>query len=105
MPSINKHYNRTTTGTNDPVAAPGGLPFARYGVQLKGVGAAATSWTLTVEGSNDNANWTILSTHNATDGSTVFAVDKPCLYVRSNLSAVSLAPATAVDIYLTATTY
>src|SRR3954466_12488199 len=98
MPSIAKNYTRTVTGTDDPIAAPGGLPFARYGVQVKGVGGVTTSWTLTVEGSNDQANWTILATHNASDGSTVFAVDKPCLYVRSNLSAVTLGPASAVKI-------
>jgi hypothetical protein len=105
MPSINKHYNATTTGAQGSLAGPGGLPLARYSVQLKGVGAAPTSWTLLVEGSNDNANWTTLATHNTGDGSTVFAVDKPVLYARVNLSALSLGSATSVDIYFAANTY
>jgi hypothetical protein len=104
MPSVVQHYNRTTTGTQGPIAAPGGLPFARYSVQVKGVGAVPTSFTCAVEGSNDNANWTSLATTSA-DGSTVFAVDKIVLFVRTNLSALVLGSATSVDIYLTASTY
>jgi hypothetical protein len=99
MPSIVKHYNRTTSGAEAGVAAPGGVPFNNYSVQLKGVAAAPTSYTLTLEGSNDNANWTTLATQTP-DGTTVFAVDKPCLYMRANLSALSLGSATSVDIYI-----
>jgi hypothetical protein len=79
------------------------VPFANYSIQVKGVGAAPTSWTAVLQGSLDSTNWSTLITHSATDGSTQFTADKPCTFVRLNLSALSLGSATAVDIYIAAT--
>jgi hypothetical protein len=102
MAAVTKNYTGlTTTGTFPPVGAPG-VPFEKYSIQAKGVGAAPTSWTAVLEGSLDSTNWTALITHNASDGSTSFAVDKPCNFVRLNLSALSLGSATAINIYLAA---
>src|SRR5262249_49281544 len=79
--------------------APGGGPFATYGVQVKGVGAVPTSWTVTLDGSLDGVNWTTLITHNASDGSTQWEVTgKPCLAYRVNVSAVTLGSASALAI-------
>jgi hypothetical protein len=108
MPSQARHFNMTTTGIQGPFSAPGGLPFARFNLQLKGVGAAPTSWTVAIEGSHDRQNWTSLLSHASgvqSDGATVFVVDKPVLHYRINLSALVLGSATAVDVYAVANTY
>src|ERR1043165_1977149 len=102
MAAVIKRYpTNTTTGAKEAVAMPG--PVHKYEVQLKGVGAAPTSWTLTLEGSLDGVNFSTLITHNAGDGSTQWTTEKPCLYVRANLSALSLGSATSVDISFVAT--
>jgi hypothetical protein len=85
-----------------PVWAGGGGFFNRYAIQVKGEGAAATTWSVTLEGSLDGKNWTTLATHSATDGSTVFAIDKPCLAVRATVGTLTLGSATAIDVYLLA---
>lgn len=104
MSAINKDYKGlNTTGTFPPCGAPGGVPFNNYAIQVKGVGAAPTSWTAVLEGSLDSANWTTLISHTTPDGSTQWAVDKPVTAVRLNLSALSLGSATAVDVYIAAT--
>lgn len=101
--ALSKTYNVTTTGTQLPAGAPGGAPFATYAIQVKGVGAAATSWTAALEGSLDSTNWTTLITHNATDGSTSWeTTGKPCLSVRLNVSALSLGSATSIAVTVVA---
>lgn len=87
----------TATGQSKAIPLP--EPFARsFAIQVKGVGGTPTSWTVALEGSLDGANWTTLGTHNAVDGSTVWAVDKPVTFVRINVSALTLAPATAINV-------
>lgn len=74
-----------------------------YSLQVKGTGAAASSWTAVLQGSNDGANWTTIISHAATDGSTQFPADatpRPYRYLRINCSALSLGSAT--DIVVTA---
>lgn len=77
---------------------PGGKLLSKHAVQVKGVGAAATSWSVTLEGSLDDTNWTVLATHAATDGAIVSVVDKPVLHVRVNVGALTLTPATSVVV-------
>jgi hypothetical protein len=100
MPAVSKNYlGLTTTGTFPPIGAPG-VPFFQYTVQTKGVGAAPTSWTAILEGSMDSTNWTTLISHTTPDGSTQWAVDKPCNFVRLNLSTLVLGSATAINVYV-----
>lgn len=93
----------TTTGVvGASLGAPGGAPFATYAVQVKGTGGAPTSWIVLLEGSLDNANWTTIITHNATDGSTsTDSTGKPFLFVRTNVTALTLG-GSATDIKITA---
>lgn len=92
-----------TTGTQTVLPAPGGGPFATYAISVKGVAAAATSWTAVLEGSLDGLNWTAVLTHNATDGSTAWeTTGKPCLFVRLNVTALSLGSATSVGVIVVA---
>jgi hypothetical protein len=103
MAAITKPYTGlTATGTFPPVGAPGSVPFSRYAIQVKGVGAAATSWTAILEGSLDSVNWTTLISHTTPDGATQWAVDKHCTFMRLNLSTLVLGSATAVNVYITA---
>lgn len=93
----------TTTGVAFTVPSPGNTPFATYAIQVKGVGGTPTSWSVTLEGSLDNTNWTIITTHNSTDGSTVWdTAGKPNLFVRANVGAVTLGPASALRITIVA---
>jgi hypothetical protein len=76
--------------------------FAMYGLQVKGTGAAPTSWSVTLDGSLDRVNWTTLITHangaNA-DGATVWdTAGKPCLFYRVNVASLTLGSATDVKI-------
>lgn len=81
------------------IGAPGGAPFATYALQVKGVGGTLTSWSVTLEGSLDNTNWTVLITHAATDGSTSYeTTGKPNMFVRTNVGALSLGTATSINV-------
>jgi hypothetical protein len=86
-----------TGQVNASIGAPGGGPFATYALQVKGVGGTPTSWSVTLDGSLDNTNWTTLITHTTTDGSTSYeTTGKPNLFVRVNVGAVTLGPASAL---------
>lgn len=78
--------------------AAAGKLLSKHAIQLKGVGAAPSSWSVTLEGSLDDTNWTVLATHSSTDGSTVVVVDKPVLHVRVNVGSLTLGSATAITV-------
>lgn len=100
---IKTYAGITTTGAQAVISAPGGAPFATYAISLKGTGAGPTSWTLNLEGSLDGVNWTTICTHNATDGSTVWDTNgKAAMFVRPNVSALSLGSATDVVVIVVA---
>lgn len=76
-------------------------PLGRFGLQVKGTGAVPTSWTVILEGSLDNVNFTAILTHTNTtdtDGSAKWtgAQHAPCLYFRARCSAVVLGSATNI---------
>lgn len=99
-----KTYSATTTGALEKLSAPGAAPFATYAFSVKGVGGAATSWTVLLEGSLDGVNWSTIATHNATDGSIVWETSgKAAMHVRPNVSALSLGgSATAIAVTVVA---
>lgn len=90
----------TTTGALDTLSAPADEVFAKFAIQIKGTGGVPTSWSVTLEGSLDGVNWTTLATHNANDGSLVQAVDKPCTHFRGNVGAVTLGPASDINVLI-----
>jgi hypothetical protein len=97
--AIVQRYTATTTGPQAPFSAPGGAPFATYAIQVKGTGAAPSSWSVTLEGSFDRVNWSTLITHNAGDGSTQWeTTGKPCGHVRANVGALTLGSATNIVV-------
>jgi hypothetical protein len=92
----------TTTGVQPQMLSAQGTPFNIYSVQVKGVAAAPTSWSVTLEGSNNGVDFTVLITHTTPDGSTQFAVDKPCVFIRVNVGALSLGSATSIGVFVAA---
>jgi hypothetical protein len=75
-------------------------PMGSWSIQVKGTGAAPTSWNVVLEGSLNGVNFTIIATHSATDGSTVFsgAPKFPVLFVRSRVTALTLGTATNIVV-------
>lgn len=73
-----------------------------YGVQVKGTGAAATSWTVNLQASLDGTNYATILTHTNTvdsDGAIAWiSTPAPALYFKSNVSAVTLGSATNIVV-------
>lgn len=95
--------NATTTGVVIDASQKGdGVfplpePYARtFALAVTGVGGTPTSFSVNLEGSLDGTNFTNLVTASA-NGTMVWAVDKPCNFLRVNVTALSLAPATSIN--------
>jgi hypothetical protein len=92
----------TFTGAGNGVTISATVAIVRsFGLQVKGTGAAPTTWTVVLEGSLNGVQWTTILTHtNGTnvDGATVWsnAVITPCLYFRSRCVAVTLGSASNI---------
>lgn len=89
-----------TTGALKAVALPAGC--RTFGVQVSIPSGAITSWSVTLEGSLDNVNWTVLGTHSSTIGSTIAVVDKPVTFVRVNVGSLTLNTAPSISVYAVA---
>lgn len=93
-----------TTAANGTTVDVSTRPCRRFGLQVKGTGAAATAWNVVLEGSLNNAQFTTILEHNsagefrnAADGETVyFDTLAPWLYFRSRLVSITLGSATNV---------
>lgn len=104
MDGTTHDYVITATGVQPSVASTA-APFATYAISVKSTGTAATAWTVALEGSLDNVNWTTIATHNTAsgDGAIVWeTTGKAALFVRANVSALTLSPATALTIVVVA---
>lgn len=100
--TVQRYTGITTTGALASFAA-SAQPFATYAISVKGASAAPSSWSVTLEGSLDNANWTVITTHNATDGSTVWETNgKPVLFARANVGALSIGSAVSIAVTVVA---
>lgn len=76
-------------------------PVKYMAIQCKGTGAAPTAWSIVLEGSLDNTNFTTILTHANTslsDGQTLYSgtTATPVLYFRSRLVSVTLGSATNI---------
>lgn len=101
--AIKAYTGITAPAAQTKVGSPGGAPFATYAISVKGTGAAPTSWTVLLEGSLDGVNWTTILTHNATDGSILWdTAGKPTVFVRANVTALTLGPATDITVVVVA---
>lgn len=93
-------FTGTGNGTAVDVTA---KPCKSFGVQVKGTGAAPTSWTVVLEASLDGTNYTTILTHTNTslsDGAVLWsgAAVSPALYFRSRCSALLLGSATNIAV-------
>jgi hypothetical protein len=75
-------------------------PIARFGLQIKGTGAAATAWDVVLEGSLDGINFSTILEHTSLvgDGQIMWSgpLDSPCLYFRSRVVSLTLGSATNI---------
>lgn len=84
-------------------------PLKFYSIQVKGVGAAASAWNISIDGSLDGTNfYTILSHTNtgASDGAVVTSsasAAMPMLYIRAKINSVTLGSATGLTVKVLAT--
>jgi hypothetical protein len=73
-----------------------------FGIQVKGTGAAATSWTAELQVSLDGSDYRTIVTHSNTtdsDGDILWiSTPAPALHFRSEVSAVVLGSATALSV-------
>lgn len=87
------------TGPSDPVDV-SGSPMATWALQVTGDGAAATAWTVLLEGSTDGVAYTEILKHttligdgvNIWSGTTLFLAK----YYRVNVTALTLGAATGI---------
>jgi hypothetical protein len=72
-----------------------------FGIQVRGVGAAATSWTVKLQVSLDGTNYVTIITHtdtSDTDGDILWlSTPAPALWFRSDVTAVVLGSATGLS--------
>lgn len=77
-------------------------PLDAYAVQVKGTGAAATTWDVRLEGSLDGTNFSQILQHTTTtgDGAVVWigASTAPSLYFRSRVAGLVLGSATNIVV-------
>ncbi len=107
------NHNAKTTGALQTLKVILGVPAASYSIQVTGLAAdgvtraTPTSWTVNLEGSNDNIAYdTILAHTNSSpgDGKLAFsdANRRTTSYVRVNVSALVLGPADSIQISVAA---
>lgn len=103
MAGVTKVFNATTTGALPAIASRGARAFHKFAWQVKGVGAAPTAFSVTLEGSLDSVNYNTIGTAITTpDGIIGYAIDKPSLFVRANVGSLVLGSATSVNVTVTA---
>lgn len=91
-------YTGTANGTTVDIST---RPLKSYSVQVKGTGAAATTWDVRLEGSLDGTNFSQILQHTNTtgDGATLWATTlAPCLYFRSRCTGLVLGSATNIIV-------
>lgn len=60
--------------------------------------AGASGFTVTLEGSLDNSNWTTLGTHSGTSGEVTLVTNKPVTYWRANVTTVGAGNTLSVHV-------
>lgn len=100
----NPHYiqtdNLTTANQVGTTVDATASPCSLFALKVKGVGAVATSWTVTLGVSLDGTDFTVVLTHtNANSDATIIFPGSsryPGLYFRAKVQAVVLGTATAI---------
>lgn len=104
VPGFATRSDTFTAAANGTTVDVSTRPCRRFGLQVKGTGAAASAWNVVLEGSLNNSQFTTILEHsnagefrNAADGETVYVESGgPFLYFRSRLVSITLGSATNV---------
>lgn len=93
-------YTTTANGVTQDVSSYGPKYFS---IQVKGTGAAATTWDVRLEGSNDSVNFTQIIQHTQVDldGTVKFSADaipRPVLYYRTRCAGLVLGAASDIVV-------
>lgn len=91
-------FTGTGNGTAVNVATTG---RSRFGMAVKGTGAAASAWTVNLQVSLDGTNYATLLSHANSDGDGAAVwvpTPSPALYFRTNVSALTLGSATNIVV-------
>ena len=75
-------------------------PIKHFAIQVVGTGAAATAWSVVLEGSLNNVNFSTIMTHTEVTGNGAVlwsgATIYPVLHFRSRVVSLTLGPATNI---------
>lgn len=97
---ITEAYTGIGPGSTQDVSA---YPHKYFTMQVVGTGAAATAWTVVLEGSLDGINFSAIMQHDETDGdgAVVWAGANiaASAYFRINVTALTLGAATNITVY------
>ena len=93
-------YTGITPGIIQDVSA---FPHKYFTLQVVGGGAAATAWTVKIEGSLDGVNFSEIAQHTEADGNGAVlwagANIAASAYFRTNVTALTLGAATDITVY------
>ena len=83
-------------------------PAKHFALQVKGVGAAATSWDVRLDGSLDGVNFTTIVWNGTPDGDgtvkgATWTWSAPMPYIRTRIVALTLGSATGLTVNAVAT--
>lgn len=100
--NVGATFVTNTAGTPINVS---GTPIRSFAMVVKGTGAAATYWDVGLEGSIDGVNYSTMLEHWSDlypDGEVLFGgvISTPALYVRVKVYALTLGPATNIQVNL-----
>ena len=103
-PSTNSRNDTFTTTANGTTVTVGTGVAKTFSLQVVKTGSVS-AWSIVLEGSNDNTNFTTILTHNETspgDGKLMFtgSLDSPCKYFRSRCVSITLGGGTSVTAYI-----
>lgn len=98
-----KYYHSTFTGTGAGTTVDQrGRPLKLYSVQVKGTGAAAGAWDVSLQGSIDGVNFSEIANHatGSGDGAVVFSTEAPAMYFRANCNSLTLGGASNIVVHM-----
>lgn len=102
-PPVSRSDTFTATGDGVTVDA-SDHPLQSFGLQVIGTGDTPSAWTVALQVSLDGTNWVTLLTHSSADSDPIGSFVSnganlaPSLYLRSNVSALTLGPATNIVV-------
>lgn len=102
---VNRYYRsleetKTATGATATVDLTGYGPLTDWALQVSGVGAAPTAWTVNLEVSLDGVIFQRIIQHTTTslNGAVLWGIGFPALYFKMYVATLTLGPATGIKV-------